>query len=121
MPLKKITSFGQMPVNFKPVNENLDLLLKKSLMTIISGPTSAILESYYMNNILILPNIEAGTKINAVRLKIDKRKFFVVENENELSKSINYIKKNKFKLLNIRLKNFDFFEELNKNNAKIFN
>tara|TARA_B100001057_G_scaffold428034_1_gene453176 strand:- start:2125 stop:3759 length:1635 start_codon:yes stop_codon:yes gene_type:complete len=121
MPLKKITSFRQMPENFKPVNGNLNLLLKKSLMTIISGPTSAILESYYMNNILILPNIEVGTKINAARLKIDKGKFFVVENENELSKSINYIKKNKFKLLNRGLKNFDFFEELNKNNIKIFN
>ena len=72
MPLKKIISFEQIPENFKPVHENLDLLFKNSLMSIISGPTSAILESYYMNNILILPNIESRHKINATRLKIDK-------------------------------------------------
>lgn len=121
MPLKKILSFKPMPENFIPANSNLDLLLRKSLITIISGPTSAILESYFKSNILILPNIEIGTKINAQRLKIDKNKFFVINNEKELFKAIQFIKKNKLRLLNKKTKNYSFFEELNKKNIKIFN
>ena len=41
MPLKKF-SFKPIPENFIPANSNLDFLLRKSLITIISGPTSAI-------------------------------------------------------------------------------
>ena len=114
MPLKKIISFKPIPENFIPANSNLDFLLRKSLITIISGPTSAILESYFKSNILILPNIEIGTKINAQRLKIDKNKFFVINNEKELLKEIKFIKKNKLRLLNKKTKNYSFFEELNK-------
>ena len=121
MPLKKIISPKLIPENFKQVNNNLDILLKKSLITIISGPTSAILESYNMNNILILPNIEIGTEINAVRLKIEKKKFFIVNDKNEFLKTVSYIKKNRVKLANLKVKYFSFFEQVNKSNTKIFN
>ena len=121
MPLKKILSSRFIPKNFNPVNDNLNLLLKRSLITIISGPTSAILESYYMNNILILPNIEIGTKINAMRLKIDQKKFFIVNDKNDFLKTISYIKKNKSKLSSLKVKYKNFFEEANKSNIKIFN
>ena len=121
MPLKKIISFKPIPENFIPARFKFRFLLRKSLITIISGPTSAILESYFKSNILILPNIEIGTKINAQRLKIDKNKFFVINNEKELLKEIKFIKKNKLRLLNKKTKNYSFFEELNKKNIKIFN
>ena len=58
MPLKKIVPINTIPINLKISNDNLNVSLKKSSITIISGPTSAILESYYMNNFLILPNID---------------------------------------------------------------
>ena len=74
-----------------------------------------------MNNILVLPNIEIGTKINAMRLKIDQKKFFIVNDKNDFLKTIRYIKKNKSKLSSLKVKYKNFFEEANKSNIKIFN
>ena len=54
MPLNKIISLKNIPTNLIPVNQKLDNLLKKSFISITSGPTSAIQESYIMNNFLIL-------------------------------------------------------------------
>lgn len=120
MPLKKIISSKDIPTNFIPTNENLNKLLKKSLISITSGPTSAIQESYNMNNFLLLPDIEVGTKINVLRLKLNLKKTFIVENKDQLLKKINFITKNKNKLKKIKNKSTKFFEMINKRNVQIF-
>ena len=118
MPLKTIVNLSSLPENLIVTNTKLDELLKNSLISITSGPTSAIQESYNMNNFLILPNIEIGTQINAERLKLNKNKFFVIETGADLLTKIAYIKKNKFKIKkNSQVK---FFEEINKKNIDIF-
>ena len=120
MPLNKIILSKDIPFNFIPTKKNLNKLLKASLISITSGPTSAIQESYNMNNFLILPNVEVGTKINALRLKLNTKKIFMVENKEQLLKKIDYIKENKNKLKKIKKNYTKFFEQVNKKNIKIF-
>ena len=117
MPLNKIISLKNIPTNLIPVNQKLDNLLKKSFISITSGPTSAIQESYIMNNFLILPKIEVGTEINASRLKLNPKNIFIVKNTFEFLKVIKFITKNKIKFK--RNKSI-FFEQVNKKNIKIF-
>ena len=69
---------------------------------------------------VILPDIEVGTKINALRLKLNLKKTFIVENKEQLLKKIDFIKKNKNKLNKIKNKSTKFFEMINKRNVQIF-
>ena len=117
MPLNKIISLKNIPTNLIPVNQKLDNLLKKSFISITSGPTSAIQESYIMNNFLILPKIEVGTEINASRLKLNPKNIFIVKNTFEFLKVIKFITKNNIKF---KRKKSIFFEQVNKKNIKIF-
>jgi len=118
MPIKKLINISSMPNNLIITNNKLDELLKSSLISITSGPTSAIQESYNMNNYLILPDIEIGTSVNAKRLMINKSKFFIVESGIDLIKKIKLISKIKYrKKQKSKLK---FFEEINNKNIQIF-
>ncbi len=119
LPLKKIIGKETLPKNLISTHENLDTLLPKCLITIISGPTSVIKESHNICNNIILPNIEVGTKINAERLKLKKQNYFIVNTENEMLNTINYIKKRKFKINKSNNKAL-FFENLTRKNIKIF-
>ena len=118
MPLKKLINVSYMPKNLIVTNNKLDELLKSSIISITSGPTSAIQESYNMDNFLILPNIEVGTRVNAKRLMINKSKFFIVENGLDLIKTIKLISKKKLKKKKVI--NLKFFEEINNKNIQIF-
>ena len=119
LPLKKIIGKKTLPKNLIPINENLDTLLQKCLITIISGPTSVIKESHNICNYIILPNVEVGTKINAERLKLKKYNYFIVNTKNEMLSTINYIKKSKSKI-NKSNNKAAFFENLTRKNIKIF-
>ena len=117
LPLSKITSLKNIPNNLILTRQNLENLLKKSLISITSGPTSAIQESYNMNNFLILPDIEVGTKINSLRLKLNPKNVFITENTAQFISAIKFIKKNKNKF---KKKSINFFEQLTKKNIRIF-
>ncbi|MFL2882970.1 MAG: hypothetical protein ACJZ69_01650 [Pelagibacteraceae bacterium] len=118
MPIKKLINISSMPNNLIITNNKLDELLKSSLISITSGPTSAIQESYNMNNYLILPDIEIGTSVNAKRLMINKSKFFIVESGIDLIKKIKLISKIKYKKK--QKSKLKFFEEINNKNIRIF-
>ena len=117
LPLKKITSLKNIPNNLVLTRQNLENLLKKSLISITSGPTSAIQESYNMNNFLILPDIEVGTKINSLRLKLNSKNVFITKNTEQFISAVKMIKKNKNKF---KKNSINFFEELTKKNIRIF-
>ncbi len=117
LPLSKITSLKNIPNNLVLTRQNLENLLKKSLISITSGPTSAIQESYNMNNFLILPDIEVGTKINSLRLKLNSKNVFITKNTEQFISAIKLIKRNKNKF---KKKSINFFEKLTKKNIRIF-
>ena len=117
LPLNKIISLKNIPNNLILTRQNLGNLLKKSLISITSGPTSAVQESYNMNNFLILPDIEIGTRINSLRLKLNPKNVFITENTEQFISAIKFIKKNKNKF---KKKSINFFEELTKKNIRIF-
>ena len=117
LPLRKITSLKNIPNNLVLTRQNLENLLKKSLISITSGPTSAIQESYNMNNFLILPDIEVGTKINSLRLKLNSKNVFITKNTEQFISAIKLIKRNKNKF---KKKSINFFEKLTKKNIRIF-
>ena len=119
LPLDNIIKKNLLPKNLIKTNENLDTLLQKCLITIISGPTSVIKESQNMNNIILLPNIEVGTEINAKRLKLNKKNYFVVNSKKEILETINLIKNKKFKFNKTKNK-IIFFENVNDKNIKVF-
>ena len=79
-----------LPKNIIIKNESLQNLLGKAKTVITSGPSSTILESSSNGNFLILPNIEAGTRINALRHKLISKNYNITHNSKELFKSITY-------------------------------
>tara|TARA_A100001011_G_scaffold166168_1_gene174880 strand:+ start:1874 stop:3526 length:1653 start_codon:yes stop_codon:yes gene_type:complete len=119
LPLDKIIKKSSLPKNLIQTNENLETLLNKCLITIISGPTSVIKESQNMNNIILLPNIEIGTEINAKRLKLNRKYYHIVGSEIEILQTINLIKNKKLKLNKTRNK-IIFFENVTSKNIKVF-
>ncbi len=119
LPLDNIIKKNLLPKNLIQTNENLVTLLQKCLITIISGPTSVIKESQNMNNIILLPNIEVGTEINAKRLKLNKKNYFIVNSKKEILETINLVKNKKFKF-NKTKNEIIFFENVNDKNIKVF-
>ena len=67
-----------------------------------------------MNNFLILPDIEVGTKINSLRLKLNSKNVFITKNTEQFISAIKLIKRNKNKF---KKKSINFFKKLTK---KIF-
>ena len=72
-----------------------------------------------MNNIILLPNIEIGTEINAKRLKLNRKYYHIVGSEIEILQTINLIKNKKLKLNKTRNK-IIFFENVTSKNIKVF-
>ena len=70
-----------------------------------------------MNNFLILPDIEVGTKINSLRLKLNSKNVFITKNTEQFISAIKLIKRNKNKF---KKKSIKFFEKLTKKNIRIF-
>ena len=77
-----------LPKNIIIKKERLQDLLSKTKTVITSGPSSTILESSSNGNFLILPNIEAGTKMNALRHKLLLKNYKLINNSKELFRSI---------------------------------
>ena len=65
-------------------NEKLSALLKKTKISICSGPTSGTIESIAYNCFLIIPVMEPYDELNLKLLKIPKKFYSVVYNKNEL-------------------------------------
>ena len=83
-------------------DEKLSTLLKKTKISICSGPTSGTIESIAYNCFLIIPVMEPYDELNLKLLKIPKKSYSVVYNKNELlielkknlaNNKNNYIKK----------------------------
>ena len=51
-----------------------------------------------MNNFLILPDIEVGTKINSLRLKLNSKNVFITKNTEQFISAIKLIKEIKINL-----------------------
>jgi len=100
--INKVVPLKNLPKNIVVTHDNLQNTLSKTLIVITSGPSSTILESSSLGLPLILPNIEAGTDKNAQRHQLNKKSYFIVNNENELLTKIK--KLNKIKL-NSSIKN----------------
>ena len=100
--INKVVPLKNLPRNIVVTHDNLQNTLSKTLIVITSGPSSTILESSSLGLPLILPNIEAGTDKNAQRHQLNKKSYFIVNNENELLTKIK--KLNKIKL-NSSIKN----------------
>ena len=77
-----------LPKNIIIKKERLQDLLSKTKTVITSGPSSTILESSSNGNFLILPNIEAGTKMNTLRHKLLLKNYKLINNSKELFRSI---------------------------------
>ena len=83
-----IISKTKMPKNFILYNGNLQKLLQESLISITAGPSSALLESFYLKTFIILPNIESGTEENAKIFNLNRSQFAIINNSKELTKTI---------------------------------
>jgi len=91
--VKDIIPDFRLPNNMIVIEENLQKILSKSLVSITAGPSSAILESINLKTFLILIDVEAGTKKNTEIFNLKKSQYVIVENAFELIKKINSLKR----------------------------
>ena len=81
------------PKNAIVTKKNLKKILPKTLITITSGPSSAIYESIQFKNFIILVNIEAGTKENAKVFNLKKNNFKIIDSSKQLLIELKKLKK----------------------------
>ena len=86
--IDEIISKNILPNNIILYTGDLEKILKKSLITITAGPSSALLESVSFGSFNILPAIECGTINNAKIFNLNKNEFSVVNNSRELKTKI---------------------------------
>ena len=101
--LSHIFPMNNLPQNLTVYNDDLKKILRKSLICITAGPSSALLESVSCGVYNILPEIECGTDKNISIFEIKKNQYSLIRNSYELLKQIKFVLKNKQKI-NIKKK-----------------
>ncbi len=101
--LSHIFPLDNLPQNLTVYNDDLKKILRKSLICITAGPSSALLESVSCGVYNILPEIECGTDKNISIFEIKKNQYSLIRNSYELLKQIRFVLKNKQKI-NIKKK-----------------
>ena len=105
--LNDIISSKDLPNNLIIIFEDLDKILKQTLICITAGPSSALLESSSYGAYNILPEIECGSEENLKIFNLSKNNFSVVQNGKELMDKIIYVLKNKKRIKIKKLKNLN--------------
>lgn len=95
---KSLISNESFPKNMVFLDTDLNLILKKTLVSITAGPSSAILESICYGAFLILPNIECGTSFNPKMFGF--KNYLVTNNISTIIKKIKTINQKKLILNN---------------------
>lgn len=105
--LKDIIPSRDLPKNLIILFEDLNKILKRSLICITAGPSSALLESAYYGAYNILPEVECGAEENLKIFNLNKSNFSVVQNSEELLNKIIFIMKNKGRIKIKKIKNLN--------------
>ena len=105
--MKDIIPSRDLPKNLIILFEDLNKILKRSLICITAGPSSALLESAYYGAYNILPEVECGAEENLKIFNLNKSNFSVVQNSEELLNKIIFIMKNKGRIKIKKIKNLN--------------
>ena len=105
--------------NIHYFDKDLIKLNKLCFIIITTGPTSAVVDSFFLNSNIICPIIDPYDRINLNYFKSSKKIFFAKTKEEQLKKIL-YIQNNKLftekKIFNYN----NFYQNLNKSNLKLF-